>query len=189
LAPIDGNALGSAELIQALGEAPHKQRPLVQDDCDDVLVGVAGQQAEVGGREIRGQFGVCSRTDLRFDPAFDRLHGRLIDEVGYHARDYFLTQWERFKHVPGGILAHSTHVKGTGTFDSASGVETPRIQVTLATAIPEERCRRVNLGYADYRTIDPQEWGDREAEGVLLVPHAGEMLYRGEALFRVKESA
>ena len=115
-------------------------------------------------------------------------HGRLIDEVGYHVRDYFLKQWDRFKHVPGGILAHSTHVKGQGTFDVTTGSETPRIEVTLATAIPEERCRRVNLGYADYRRIDPQAWAGREAEGILLVPHAGEMLYRGESLFRVEES-
>jgi lactate racemase len=83
-------------------------------------------------------------------------HGRQIDEVGYHGRDYFVKQWDRFEHIPGGILAHSTHVKGTGTYDSASGVETPRIRVTLATAIPGERCRRVNLRYADYRTIDPR---------------------------------
>jgi nickel-dependent lactate racemase len=116
-------------------------------------------------------------------------HGHLIDEIGYHVRDYFLKQWDRFKHIPGGILAHSTHVKGKGTFDSDSGVEIPRIQVTLATAIPEERCRRVNLGYADYRKIDPQEWAGREAEGVLLVPHAGEMLYRGEALYRASDLA
>ena len=47
-------------------------------------------------------------------------HGRLIDEIGYHCRDYFLAQWDRFKHYPGGILAHSTHVKGLGTFDAAS---------------------------------------------------------------------
>jgi nickel-dependent lactate racemase len=112
-------------------------------------------------------------------------HGRLIDEIGYHVRDYFVKQWDRFEHVPGGILAHSTHVKGTGTYEG--GVETPRIEVTLATAIPEERCRRVNLGYADFRTIDPQEWADREAEDILLVPHAGEMLYRAESLARVKE--
>ncbi len=105
-------------------------------------------------------------------------HGQLIDQVGYHVRDYFLKQWERFKDVPGGVLAHSTHVKGTGTYDSTSGVETPRIQVTLATSIPEERCRRINLGYADYRSIDPQAWAAREDEGLLLVPHAGEMLYR-----------
>ena len=109
-------------------------------------------------------------------------HGALIDAVGYHVRDYFLKQWDRFKDMPGGILAHSTHVKGQGTYDAATGIETPRIQVTLATGIPEERCRRVNLGYADYRTIDPAEWAGREAEGILLVPHAGEMLYRSAAL-------
>src|SRR6266581_223643 len=83
-------------------------------------------------------------------------HGKLIDEVGYHVRDYFVKQWDRFKHVPGSILAHSTHVKGTGTYDATTGIETPRISVTLATGIPEERCRRINLGYADYREIDPE---------------------------------
>ncbi|MFL5625649.1 MAG: lactate racemase domain-containing protein [Ktedonobacteraceae bacterium] len=105
-------------------------------------------------------------------------HGKLIDQVGYHVRDYFLKQWERFKDVPGSILAHSTHVKGTGSYDAASGVETPRVQVTLATGIPEERCRRVNLGYRDYRDMNLHEWEHREAEGIMLVPHAGEMLYR-----------
>jgi nickel-dependent lactate racemase len=114
-------------------------------------------------------------------------HGHLIDQVGYHVRDYFLKQWDRFQHIPGGILAHSTHVKGSGTFDPVSGVETPRIQVTLATGIPEERCRRINLGYADYRTIDPRAWAGREAEGILLVEHAGEMLYRAERHRRTQD--
>ena len=49
------------------------------------------------------------------------VHGKLLDEVGYHCRDYFLAQWDRFKHYPGGILAHSTHVKGLGTFDASCG--------------------------------------------------------------------
>ena len=105
-------------------------------------------------------------------------HGQLIDQVGYHVRDYFLKQWARFEDIPGSILAHSTHVKGMGSFDAESGVETPRIHVTLATGISEERCRRINLGYADYRTIDPATWANREADGVLYVPHAGEVLYR-----------
>jgi len=109
-------------------------------------------------------------------------HGKLIDEVGYHVRDYFVKQWDRFKHVPGAILAHSTHVKGTGTYDEAYGIETPRISVTLATGIPEERCRRINLGYADYREIDPDTWKGREQEGILYVPHAGEMLYRAHGI-------
>jgi nickel-dependent lactate racemase len=105
-------------------------------------------------------------------------HGRLLDQVGYHVRDYFTRQPGRFAHIPGSILAHSTHVKGAGEYDPASAIETPRINVTLATSIPEARCRLVNLGYADYRQIDPQQWAAREDEGLLLVPHAGEVLYR-----------
>jgi nickel-dependent lactate racemase len=110
-------------------------------------------------------------------------HGRLIDEVGYHVRDYFVKQAQRFAHVPGMIKAHSTHVKGAGTYDANTGVEEPRIQVSLATAIPEERCRRINLGYVDYRDIDPDSWEDREDEGLLVVHNAGEMLYRAADLF------
>lgn len=105
-------------------------------------------------------------------------HGHLIDQIGYHVRDYFVKQWPRFRDLPGGILAHSTHVKGAGTFDAATGVETPRITVTLATSIPEERCRLVNLGYADYRSIDPERWADQADRERLLVRHAGEMLHR-----------
>ena len=44
-------------------------------------------------------------------------HGRLIEEIGYHCRDYFTAQPERFATYPGGVLAHSTHVKGLGTYD------------------------------------------------------------------------
>jgi nickel-dependent lactate racemase len=103
-------------------------------------------------------------------------HGRLIDEVGYHCRDYFLAQWDRFKGYPGGVLAHSTHVKGLGTYDPATGAETPRIRVTLATGIPRERCERINLGYLDPATVDPLRWEGEE--GTLVVPRAGETLYR-----------
>jgi nickel-dependent lactate racemase len=105
-------------------------------------------------------------------------HGRLIEEVGYHCRDYFLAQPERFAHYPGGVLAHSTHVKGQGTYDKATGIEKPRVTVTLATGISAERCRRINLGYRDPASIDVAAWSGREREGVLVVPRAGEMLYR-----------
>jgi nickel-dependent lactate racemase len=105
-------------------------------------------------------------------------HGQVIDEIGYHCRDYFLAQWERFSGYPGGVLAHSTHVKGLGRYDAPSGVEQPRLQVTLATGIPEERCRRINLGYLDPASINLSEWAGREREGILVVPRAGEMLYR-----------
>jgi nickel-dependent lactate racemase len=105
-------------------------------------------------------------------------HGELIDSVGYHVRDYFVKQPERFARVPGMIKAHSTHVKGSGTYDPTSHMETPRIQVTLATSIPESRCQRINLGYLDYHQINPTAWQNRESEGLLLVANAGELLYR-----------
>ena len=103
-------------------------------------------------------------------------HGRIIDEIGYHTRDYFLAQWEKFKDYPWGVLAHSTHVRGIGTY--ADGVERCRVQVTLATGIPASRCRKVNLGYRDPASIDVSEWSGRQDEGRLYVPKAGEMLYR-----------
>ncbi|MFO1311197.1 MAG: lactate racemase domain-containing protein [Burkholderiales bacterium] len=105
-------------------------------------------------------------------------HGRVIEEVGYHTRDYFTAQPERFAKYPGGVLAHSTHVKGLGTYDRATGTETPRVTVTLATGISEARCRKINLGYRDPASIDIAAWQGREDEGILVVPRAGEMLYR-----------
>ncbi len=104
------------------------------------------------------------------------VHGRLIHEIGYHCRDYFLKQWDLFKDKSWGVLAHSTHVFGLGTY--VDGVETARARVTLATGIPEDECRAINLGYLDWRSIEVKDYADREAEGVLWVPKAGETLYR-----------
>ena len=73
------------------------------------------------------------------------------------------------------IGAHSTHVYGLGTYEN--GIETPRARVTLAMGIPEAECRQINLGYRDPKTINPQDFANREDEGILLVPKAGEMLF------------
>jgi nickel-dependent lactate racemase len=116
-----------------------------------------------------------------YAPHIDEIsytHGRILDEIGYHVRDYFVKQWDRFKHHPWGVIAHSTHLRGVGTYDAEKGIETPRIKVTLSTKIPRERCERVNLGYLDPETINLDEWKGLEDEGILLVPKAGEMLYR-----------
>ena len=68
------------------------------------------------------------------------VHGHLIEPIGYHVRDYFLARWDEFKHIPWGALAHSTHLKGSGTY--RNGVEQPRIQVTLATGLSEPAAAR-----------------------------------------------
>jgi len=104
-------------------------------------------------------------------------HGAHIRRIGYHCRDYFLKQWDKFKHEPWGTLAHSTHVHGIGAYDERTGVETPRVRVTLATGLTKEQCREINLGWRDWRSIDVESYANREHEGVLLVRQAGERLY------------
>jgi hypothetical protein len=49
--------------------------------------------------------------------------------------------------------------------------------VTLATGIPREVCESINLRYRDWRDIRVEDYANREDEGVLYVPKAGEMLY------------
>lgn len=107
---------------------------------------------------------------------FSHVHGSWIEEIGYHSRDYFLADWKKFSHVPRGVLAHSTHLRGKG--ELVNGEEKPRIRVTLATGISEERCRRANLGYLDPATLDIHEWLGREHEDIKVVPRAGEMLFQ-----------
>jgi nickel-dependent lactate racemase len=105
------------------------------------------------------------------------VHGKTIERIGYHCVQYFLKQWDKFKDEPWGTLAHSTHVRGIGTYDEKTGVEQLRIRVTLATGIPEDVCKKINLGYREWRTIKQEDFANRENEGVMLVPKAGEQLF------------
>ncbi len=105
-------------------------------------------------------------------------HGADIDRIGYHCRDYFVNQWQQFKDAPRGVLAHSTHLYGQGTYDSHTQNESPRISVTLATGISEEHCRKLNLGYLDPASVNLDDWRDQEAHDIKLIPRAGETLYR-----------
>jgi len=94
-------------------------------------------------------------------------------------RDFYLKQWERYGHLPLGVLAHGTHLRGSGTYEN--GIERARIRVTLASRVPADVCARVNLGYLDPDSIRVDEWLNREDEGILYVPKAGETLYRVRA--------
>jgi nickel-dependent lactate racemase len=98
-----------------------------------------------------------------------------IREIGYHCRDYFVKQWDRFKDLHWGDLAHSTHLRGAGTYDPVDG-ERDRVTVTLATGIPEDVVRSINLDYLDPAAVDPVAWA--ADPDTLVVPDAGEDLYR-----------
>jgi lactate racemase len=104
------------------------------------------------------------------------VHGKYIYQVGYHILPYFLRDWDRYKHVPLGVLAHSTHVRGSGVM--VNGAEKANVKVTLASKISAEDCARLNLGYLDPASINPLDWQNREDEGILYVAKAGEKLYK-----------
>jgi nickel-dependent lactate racemase len=105
---------------------------------------------------------------------FSTTHPQIAG-IGYHCRDYFVKQWDRFKDFHWGDLAHSTHLRGAGTYDEVDG-ERFRVKVTLATGIPEEQVRAVNLDYLDPASVDVAAWAaDPDA---LVVDRAGEDLYR-----------
>lgn len=105
-----------------------------------------------------------------------RTWGRDIEKIGYHVRDYFLAKMGDFKDIPRGVLAHSTHVRGTGTFEA--GLEKPRIEVVLASSIPKQKCEQINLGYKNPEEIRIADYMEKEDDGILFVDHAGEILYR-----------
>lgn len=104
------------------------------------------------------------------------VHGRYIYETGYHILPYFLNDWDRFKNIPLGVLAHSTHLRGSGVMEN--GIEKPNIRVTLASKISAEDCVRLNLGYLDPAKVNIEDWKDRENRGILYISNAGEILYR-----------
>jgi len=167
-------ALSSQVHIRHIDKPYHRILAVMPELYDDLWTGAKGMYKSEPALADGGEVIIYAPhiTEVSY------THGKLIDEIGYHCREYFTSQWERFRDYPGGILAHSTHVRGLGSYDAATGVERPRVSVTLATGIPEERCRRINLGYCDPASIRIDEWRDREDEGVLLIPRAGEILYR-----------
>ena len=103
-------------------------------------------------------------------------HGKMIDQIGYHTRDYFLKRMGEFNGIPRGVMAHSTHVKGIGTY--IKGIEKPRINVILATKISRQRCEKVNLGYMNPDEINISDYEKKEDQGIVVVYDAGEILYR-----------
>jgi len=153
----------------------HKVISVMPSLYDDLWTGSKGMYKVEPAVEDGG-------TIIIYAPAISEVsyvHGQVLDRVGYHCRDYFLANWDRFAHEPAAVLAHACHLKGNGTW--SNGVEKARVNVVLATGIPRERCERINLGYLDPATLDPQEWMGREQEGILVVPRAGELLYKVKA--------
>jgi nickel-dependent lactate racemase len=166
----DAAQVCAATHVHYLDEPVHRVISLVPRMYDDIWTGAKGfyklEPAVADGGEV-----------ILYAPHITEIstsHPE-INEIGYHCRDYFVKQWDRFKHIHWGTLAHSTHLRGAGTYDPATGEERFRVRVTLATRIPKEVCHAANLGYLDPDSID---LAAEAAAGSFVVPDAGEVLFR-----------
>jgi len=104
-------------------------------------------------------------------------HGELIEKYGYapleSVRDMLGVSQELRENLC--IAAHLAHVAYAGRVDQQGRI-VPRYQITMATGLNEETCRRVNLGYLDYRTLDYEAM--RSDPDTLVVRDAGRDLYQ-----------
>ncbi len=166
----DAAEICAATHVQYLDEPVRRVISLIPEMYDDIWTGAKGfykvEPAVADGGEV-----------ILYAPHITQIsisHPE-INEIGYHCRDYFVKQWDRFKDIHWGTLAHSTHLRGAGTYDADTGEERLRVRVTLATGIPEDVCRAANLGYLDPDSLD---LAAEAAAGSFVVPNAGEVLFR-----------
>jgi len=113
-----------------------------------------------------------------FAPHLSRLsktHGVLIEKYGYapleSVRDMLGVSQELRENLC--IAAHLAHVAYAGRIDDDGNI-VPRYRITMATGIDEQTCKRVNLGYLDYRTFD---YVTTDPD-TLIVNDAGRDLYK-----------
>lgn len=104
-------------------------------------------------------------------------HGELIEKYGYapleSVRDMLGVSQELRENLC--IAAHLAHVAYAGRLDEQGRI-VPRYQITMASGLDEETCRRVNLGYLDYRRLDYDAM--RADPDTLVVADAGRDLYQ-----------
>ena len=103
-------------------------------------------------------------------------HGRLIEQYGYAPLEKVRVLVDQSEELQANlcVAAHLTHVAYAGRLQP-DGEIVPRFRITMATQIDEETCRRVNLGFMDYRTFQRADYeGDPDT---LVVERAGRDLY------------
>ena len=145
---------------------------LLDEHYDELWVGGKASY-KLGGIIERGGELIIYAPHLS---AISATHGALIEKYGYAPLERVRDMVEGSDELRANlcVAAHLAHVSYAGD-KGADGVVTPRYRITLAANLPEETCRRVNLGYLDMRTFDPRAF--RDDPDTLTVENAGRDLY------------
>ncbi len=103
-------------------------------------------------------------------------HGRLIEKYGYAPLETVREMVEYSDELRANlcVAAHLAHVS-YGSSLNKQGQVMPRYRITLASAVSEEVCRRVNLGFLDYRSVRRDDY--ENDPNTFVVEDAGRDLY------------
>ncbi len=145
---------------------------LLDEHYDELWVGGKASY-KLGGIIEEGGELIIYAPQLR---SISETHGRLIEKYGYapldRVREMVALSAELQNNLA--IAAHLAHVSYAGRRDETGRV-IPRYRITMASALDEETCRRVHLGFMDHRQFHREDYeGDRDT---LVVERAGRDLY------------
>jgi nickel-dependent lactate racemase len=158
--------------IKYTGRKYRRVVALLDEHYDELWVGGKASY-KLGGIIEEGGELIIYAPQLR---AISETHGRLIEKYGYapldRVREMVALSSELQNNLA--VAAHLAHVSYAGQRDE-SGRVIPRYRITLASALDEETCRRVHLGFMDYREFRREDYEDDV--DTLVVVRAGRDLY------------
>jgi lactate racemase len=158
--------------IRYTGRKYRRVVALLDEHYDELWVGGKASY-KLGGIIEEGGELVIYAPHLR---AISETHGLLIEKYGYapidRVREMVALSTELQSNLA--VAAHLAHVSYAGQRDEAGQV-VPRYRITMASALDESTCRRVNLGFLDHREFRQKDY---EADpDTLVVERAGRDLY------------
>lgn len=145
---------------------------LLDEHYDELWVGGKASY-KLGGVVEEGGELIIYAPHLR---SISETHGRLIEKYGYapldRVREMVALSTELQNNLA--VAAHLAHVSYAGKRDEQGRV-VPRYKITMASALDEETCRRVHLGFMDHRKFRRQDY--ENDPNTLIVERAGRDLY------------
>ena len=145
---------------------------LLDEHYDELWVGGKASY-KLGGIIEEGGELIIYAPHLR---SISETHGRLIEKYGYapldRVREMVALSTELQNNLA--VAAHLAHVSYAGKRDEQGRV-VPRYKITMASALDEETCRRVHLGFMDQKKFRREDY--ENDSDTLVVERAGRDLY------------
>ena len=158
--------------IKYTGRKYRRVVALLDEHYDELWVGGKASY-KLGGIIEEGGELIIYAPHLR---AISETHGLLIEKYGYapidRVREMVALSTELRSNLA--VAAHLAHVSYAGSRDEMGRV-VPRYKITMASALDEATCRRVNLGFMDHREFRREDY-DSDPD-TLVVERAGRDLY------------